>query len=141
MTTTGLIGMLHKLELTPTAINVLSVMFERSEPGGVVDMNQADIDAVLGVGQASMSRAMSLLVDRGLVLRSGNGRGHRYALNPAIAGYSSEAEMQKEMTQQLATGGPPPILVPEYQKRPPKAGSGGLLCHLLLHLRFGGVAR
>ncbi|MFI2373199.1 MarR family transcriptional regulator [Streptomyces sp. NPDC018833] len=126
MTTTGLMGMLHELELTPTAINVLSVMVKYAEPGGAVDMKQAEIDEVLGVGQASMSRAMALLVERGLVLRSGNGRGHRYALNPAIAGYSSEDEFKSEMSKQLAVGGPPPILVPEYQKRPPKPGSGSL---------------
>ncbi|MGW3862587.1 hypothetical protein ACWEDZ_13985 [Streptomyces sp. NPDC005047] len=40
-------------------------------------MKQSEIDETLGVGQASMSRAMGLLVDRGIVLRSAGGRGHR----------------------------------------------------------------
>lgn len=124
--TTGLLGMLYQLQLTPTAIDVLSVMVERQEPGGSVGMKQSEIDEILGVGQASMSRAMALLVDRGLVLRSGNGRGHRYALNPAVAGYESQAELEKSMTAQLAVGGPPPIMVPGYAKRPPKPGKGGL---------------
>ncbi|MFJ3311142.1 MarR family transcriptional regulator [Streptomyces sp. NPDC086549] len=124
--TTGLLGMLYQLQLTPTAIDVLSVMVERQEPGGSVGMKQSEIDEVLGVGQASMSRAMALLVDRGLVLRSGNGRGHRYALNPAVAGYESQAELEKSMTEQLTVGGPPPIMVPGYGKRPPKPGKGGL---------------
>ncbi|MFE5514014.1 hypothetical protein ACFQ9J_26130 [Streptomyces sp. NPDC056529] len=125
MTTTALLGLLYRLQLTPTAIDVLSVMFERAEAGGDVPLKQSEIDEVLGVGQASMSRAMALLVDRGLVLRSGNGRGHRYALNPAIAGYESEDEMKQEMTNLLALGGPPSITVPEYNRRPPKQGGRG----------------
>jgi DNA-binding transcriptional ArsR family regulator len=124
--TTGLLGMLHQLQLTPTATAVLSVMVERQHPGGEVSLKQSEIDEILGVGQASMSRAMALLVERGLVLRSGNGRGHRYALNPAVAGYESEADLTRAMSEQLALGGPPPIKVPGYAKRPPKPGKGGL---------------
>lgn len=83
--TSGLLSMLHQLQLTPTAIDVLSVMVEHQDPGENVGMKQSEIDEILGVGQASMSRAMALLVERGIVLRSGGGRGHRYGLNPAIA--------------------------------------------------------
>ncbi|MFJ9551743.1 Fic family protein [Streptomyces erythrochromogenes] len=126
ITTTGLLGMLHQLDLTPTAINVLSVMFRNSESGGSLDMKQAEIDEVLGVGQASMSRAMGLLVDRGLVLRSGGGRGHRYSLHPAIAGYTNEGEMKRELAEQQALGSLPPIHVPDYNRKPPKPGSGRL---------------
>ncbi|MBD3011351.1 hypothetical protein IEJ02_46930 [Streptomyces sp. 5-10] len=43
-----------------------------------------------------------------------------------MAGYESQHELEKEMTQQLAVGGPPPIKVPRYAKRPPKPGKGGL---------------
>lgn len=119
--------MLYQLQLTPTALDVLSVMAERQDAGGTVNMKQSEIDDVLGVGPASMSRAMALLVERGLVLRSGtNGRRHRYRLNPAIAGYESQTELEKAMTEQLAVGGPPPIRVPGYVKRPPKPGKGGL---------------
>ncbi|MEU0438124.1 helix-turn-helix domain-containing protein [Streptomyces sp. NPDC006290] len=124
--TTDLLGMLHQLRLTPTAIDVLSVMAKYQDTGGEVGMKQAEIDEILGVGQASMSRAMGLLVERGIVIRSGGGRGHRYALNPAVAGYESQTELEKSMTQQLAVGGPPPIKVPGYTKRPPKPGKGGL---------------
>ncbi|MFJ4806933.1 hypothetical protein [Streptomyces murinus] len=124
--TTGLLGMLYQLQLTPTAIDVLSVMVQRQQAGGALDMKQSEIDEILSVGQASMSRAMALLVDRGIVLRSGNGRGHRYALNPAVAGYESQIELEKAMTEQLAVGGPPAIRVPGYAKRPPKPGKGGL---------------
>lgn len=124
--TTALFGMLYQLQLTPTATDVLSVMVRHQDAGGNVGMKQSEIDAILGVGQASMSRAMALLVERGIVLRSGGGRGHRYALNPAVAGYESQTELEKSMTQQLAVGGPPPIMVPGYTKRPPKPGKGGL---------------
>ncbi|MFJ7078452.1 hypothetical protein [Streptomyces sp. NPDC098781] len=127
LNTTGLLGMLYQLQLTPTAIDVLSVMAERQQSGGAVGMKQAEIDEILGVGQASMSRAMGLLVERGVVLRSGGGRGHRYALNPAVAGYESQHELERAMTEQLAVGGPPPIRVPGYAKRPPKPGKGGLM--------------
>ena len=89
-------------------------------------LKQSEIDEVLGVGPSSMSRAMALLVDRGLVLRSGNSRGHRYALNPAIAGCRSEDEMKQEMSTLLAAGGPPSIVVPEYTRRPPRTSGGGL---------------
>ncbi|WP_119580099.1 MarR family transcriptional regulator [Streptomyces europaeiscabiei] len=126
LNTTALLGMLHQLQLTPTAIDVLSVMVKYQAPGGSVSMKQSEIDEVLRVGQASMSRAMALLVERGIVLRSGNGRGHRYALNPAVAGYDSQTDLETAMTEQLAVGGPPPIKVPGYAKRPPKAGKGSL---------------
>ncbi|WP_329012259.1 hypothetical protein [Streptomyces sp. NBC_00690] len=126
ITTTALMGMPYKLDLTPTATKALSVMVDRSESGGEVHMNQAEIDDILQVGPSSMSRAMGLLVQRGLVLRSGKGRGHSYALNPAIAGYTSADELTAEMSHQLAQGGPPPILIPKYQVEPPKPGTGGL---------------
>ncbi|MDX2394943.1 MULTISPECIES: hypothetical protein [unclassified Streptomyces] len=127
MTTTGLLGMLYELELTPTATKVLSVMFRHSEAGGDVDLKQSEIDEVLGVGQASMSRAMGLLIDRGLVVRSGsNGKGHRYALNPAIAGYDSEAQMKQELVTLQAANALPPIHVPDYKRRPPKPGTPSL---------------
>lgn len=96
-----------------------SVMVKHQDAGGNVGMKQAEIDEILGVGQASMSRAMAgPLVERGIVLRSGGGRGHCYALNPAVAGYESQTELEKSMTAQLAIGGPPPIKVPGYAKRP-----------------------
>ncbi|MFE3606240.1 hypothetical protein [Streptomyces goshikiensis] len=118
--------MLHQLDLTPTAINVLSVMVKHSEAGGAVHLKQSEIDEILGVGQAPMSRAMALLVSRGLVLRSGDGRGHRYALNPAIAGYDSEQQMKEEFSALAASGTLPPIAVPNYVRKPPKPGTGGL---------------
>ena len=46
-----------------------------------------------------------------------------YSLNPAVAGYESEEDFVREMTRQLAVGGPPPILVPEYQTAPPRRGT------------------
>ncbi|WP_344629868.1 winged helix-turn-helix domain-containing protein [Streptomyces glaucosporus] len=123
---TDLLAMLHRLELTPTAINVLSVMVAQQQPGGAVPLRQAEIADLLNVDQAVVSRAMALLVRRGIVQRSGAGRGHRYALNPAIAGYESEHEMSTELTKVLAAGGPPPIQVPQYRRRPPRAGKGRL---------------
>ena len=82
---------------------------------------QAEIAAKLGILPSVVSRAMGLLVERGLVLR----RGNRYALNPAIAGYSSETELRDELGKAVQQG-LPPIHVPEYASRPPKTGKGGL---------------
>ncbi|MCC9311951.1 hypothetical protein LN042_33655 [Kitasatospora sp. RB6PN24] len=61
-----------------------------------------------------VSRGMTLLVERGLVLR----KGYRYRLHPAVAGYSSELEMQAAMAR-AAREGVPPILIPDYQAAPP----------------------
>jgi predicted transcriptional regulator len=122
---TGLMVLLRRLRLTPTAIEVLSVMVEKQEPGGAVLMTQTEIASELGVDRTRVSRAMRLLVERGVVVRP-NGVGRRYSLNPTVAGYDSEHDMEKEMTRQLAAGGPPPIMVPKYQQAPPKAGHGHL---------------
>ncbi|MET9182991.1 helix-turn-helix domain-containing protein [Kitasatospora aureofaciens] len=118
---TDLFGMLRRLELTPTATNVLSVMVERQNPGGVVPITQQDIAEELQILPSVVSRGMTLLVERGLVLR----KGYRYRLHPAIAGYSSELEMQAAMAR-AAREGVPPILIPDYQAAPPKAGRSRL---------------
>ncbi|MFJ9777632.1 helix-turn-helix domain-containing protein [Kitasatospora sp. NPDC101157] len=114
---TDLFGLLRRLELTPTATNVLSVMVERQNPGGVVPITQQDIAEELQILPSVVSRGMTLLVERGLVLR----KGYRYRLHPAIAGYSSELEMQAAMAR-AAREGVPPILIPDYQAAPPKTG-------------------
>lgn len=114
---TDLFGLLRRLELTPTATNVLSVMVERQNPGGVVPITQQDIAEELQILPSVVSRGMTLLVERGLVLR----KGYRYRLHPAIAGYGSELEMQAAMAR-AAREGVPPILIPDYQAAPPKPG-------------------
>lgn len=119
---TDLFAMLPRLELTPTATNVLSVMVAQQRPGGAVPISQRAIALELGILPSVVSRAMGQLADRGLVLR----RGNRYSLNPVIAGYETEHEMATTMSRLLEQGGPPPILIPNYQQRPPKAGKGQL---------------
>ncbi|MCX5216163.1 MarR family transcriptional regulator [Kitasatospora sp. NBC_00240] len=114
---TDLFGILRRLELTPTATNILSVMVDKQNPGGVVPLTQQDIAEELQILPSVVSRSMTLLVERGLVLR----KGYRYRLHPAIAGYNTELEMQAAMAR-AAREGVPPILIPDYQKAPPKAG-------------------
>jgi hypothetical protein len=114
---TDLFGMLRRLELTPTATNILSVMVDKQNPGGVVPLTQQDIAEELQILPSVVSRSMTLLVERGLVLR----KGYRYRLHPAIAGYNTELEMQAAMAR-AAREGVPPILIPEYQTPPPKVG-------------------
>ncbi|WP_051838752.1 MarR family transcriptional regulator [Streptomyces sp. NRRL WC-3742] len=118
---TDLFGILRRLELTPTATNILSVMVERQNPGGAVPITQQDIAEELQILPSVVSRGMTLLVERGLVLR----KGYRYRLHPAIAGYSSELEMQAAMAR-AAREDLPPILIPDYQSTPPKAGRSRL---------------
>ncbi|MEU4098056.1 helix-turn-helix domain-containing protein [Streptomyces sp. NPDC026673] len=115
---TDLFAMLPRLELTPTAVNVLAVMVGKQQPGGAVPVTQAEIAEELDILPSVVSRAMALLSDRGLVIRPG--RGHRYSLNPAIAGYASEQEMGTTLGRAVINGTLPPIKVPNYQKRPPK---------------------
>ncbi|MGW9120242.1 MarR family transcriptional regulator [Streptomyces sp. NPDC055663] len=114
---------LRKLELTPSAIDVFSLMVEEQEPGGAVHLTQPEMADLLGVHPSRVSRAMGLLVNRGLVVRPNGGKGRSYALNPTVAGYETEEDFVREMRRQLAVGGPPPILVPEYQKAPPRRGA------------------
>ncbi|GGO97979.1 MarR family transcriptional regulator [Wenjunlia tyrosinilytica] len=116
---TDLFAMLPRLELTPTAINVLSVMISKQQPGGAVPITQAEVAEELDILPSVVSRAMALLAERGLVLR----RGHRYSLNPAIAGYTSESEMQTTLAKAVRDG-LPSINVPKYERRPPKSGKG-----------------
>jgi predicted transcriptional regulator len=123
---TGLLAMLRRLRLTPTALDVLSLMAEHQEPGGAVHMTQNQMAISLGIDRSRVSRAMGLLVERGVVVRSNGGRGRSYALNPAVAGYESEADMVTEMTRRIATDDLPPIMVPQYQQDPPKPGHGHL---------------
>lgn len=123
---TGLVSTLRKLKLTETAKDVLSVMCERQEPGGAVLMTQPQIACELGIHKSQVSRAMAQLVERGLVQRPNNGRGRSYSLNPAIAGYESEEDMARAMTEAISAGGPPPILIPDYQHTPPKPGRAQL---------------
>lgn len=120
---TTLMSTLRKLDLTPSAIHVLSLMVDEQEAGGAVHLTQPEMAKLLGVHPSRVSRAMRLLVDRGLVVRPNNGKGRSYSLNPAVAGYESEEDFVREMTRQLAVGGPPPILVPEYQTAPPRRGT------------------
>ncbi|MFE9426997.1 MarR family transcriptional regulator [Kitasatospora sp. NPDC006697] len=118
---TDLLGLLHRLELTPTATNVLSVMVDQQSPGGVVPLTQQEIADELKILPSVVSRGMALLVERGLVLR----KGYRYRLHPVLAGYTSEAELQAAMAR-AASEGVPPILLPEYQTAPPKPGRSRL---------------
>ncbi|MEU5748269.1 ArsR family transcriptional regulator [Streptomyces sp. NPDC047726] len=120
---TSAMATLRKLELTPTAIDIFSLMVEEQEPGGAVHLSQQEMADLLGIHISRVSRAMGLLVDRGVVVRPNGGKGRRYSLNPIVAGYETEADFVSEMQRQLALGGPPPIFVPEYQKAPPRRGA------------------
>ncbi|WP_063774687.1 MarR family transcriptional regulator [Kitasatospora azatica] len=130
ITPSGVLGMIHRLQLTPTAIAVLGIMSELQASGGAVNYTQVDMAERLGVLESAVSRGMKLLVARNLVIRSGDGRGHSYRLHPFIAKYSSEREMEAALRAaavEVREGRMPDIAAPLYRKQPPRAGRPNLV--------------
>jgi hypothetical protein len=130
ITPSGVLGMIHRLQLTPTAIAVLGIMSELQAPGGTVAYSQVDMAEKLGMLESAVSRGMKLLVARNLVLRSGDGRGHSYRLHPFIAKYTSEREMETALRAAAAdvrAGQLPDIAAPLYRKQPPRPGQPNLV--------------
>ncbi|GAA1109861.1 hypothetical protein [Kitasatospora arboriphila] len=125
ITPSGVLGMIPRLKLTPSAIAVLGIMSELQAPGGEVNHSQVEMAEKLGLLESAVSRGMKCLVDRNLVIRSGEGRGHSYRLHPFIAKYGSQAEMEASLraaAAQVREGKLPDIAAPLYRKQPPRAG-------------------
>ncbi|MER8188567.1 winged helix-turn-helix domain-containing protein [Kitasatospora sp. NPDC094015] len=124
ITPSGVLGMIPRLKLTPSAIAVLGIMSELQLPGGDVRHSQVEMAERLGLAESAVSRGMKCLVDRNLVIRSGDGRGHSYRLHPFIAKYSSQAEMEEGLrlaAVEVREGRLPDIAAPLYRKQPPRA--------------------
>ncbi|MFF7459079.1 hypothetical protein [Kitasatospora sp. NPDC008115] len=124
ITPSGVLGMIPRLKLTPSAIAVLGIMSELQLPGGDVRHSQVDMAERLGLAESAVSRGMKCLVARNLVIRSGDGRGHSYRLHPFIAKYSSQAEMEDALrlaAVDVREGRLPDIAAPLYRKQPPRA--------------------
>ncbi|WP_445282583.1 hypothetical protein [Streptomyces sp. DSM 118148] len=62
-------GMLYRLDLIKAAMELLSALIERQEPGGEVNASQAELGARVGLSRNSANTAMALLESRNLVLR------------------------------------------------------------------------
>jgi hypothetical protein len=60
-------GMLYRLDLAKAAMELLSVLIERQEPGGKVNASQAELGARVG-----LSRNSANTESRNLVLRPAN---------------------------------------------------------------------
>ncbi|MET8630665.1 hypothetical protein ABZW30_44415 [Kitasatospora sp. NPDC004669] len=124
ITPSGVLGMIPRLKLTPTAIAVLGIMSELQSPGGEVNYSQVEMAERLGLLESAVSRGMKCLVNRNLVIRSGDGRGHSYRLHPFIAKYTSETEMETALRAaavEIREGRLPDIAAPLYRKQPPRA--------------------
>jgi hypothetical protein len=124
ITPSGVLGMIPRLNLTPSAIAVLGIMSELQSVGGHVNHSQIEMAQKLGVLESAVSRGMKLLVARNLVIRSGEGRGHSYRLHPFIAKYSSQHEMEAALrvaATEVREGRLPDIAAPLYRKQPPRA--------------------
>ncbi|MEU5599901.1 helix-turn-helix domain-containing protein [Streptomyces sp. NPDC020298] len=82
---------LPNARLSRTARDVFDILTARQEPGGAVHIRQDDIAARLGITQASVSRAMSQLKDKGII--EGRQRQGTILIHPLLAGYQSPAHM------------------------------------------------
>ncbi|GAA2271304.1 MULTISPECIES: hypothetical protein [Kitasatospora] len=130
ITPSGVLGMIPRLKLTPSAIAVLGIMSDLQASGGEVNYTQAQMADKLGMLESAVSRGMKCLVARSLVIRSGDGRGHSYRLHPFIAKYASQSEMEaavRAAAVDVREGRLPDIAAPLYRKQPPRAGKPTLV--------------
>ncbi|WP_327286571.1 hypothetical protein [Streptomyces sp. NBC_01205] len=115
-------GMLHKLELSRGAQDLLSALIELQEPGGEVRMSQQELAARVGLGKNAASTAMASLVDRHLVLRPENSY-RTYILHPYIAGYETLEDLAaavQEAARRIQDGTLGEPSAPRYATAPPK---------------------
>ncbi|MEU9110165.1 hypothetical protein AB0D54_38765 [Streptomyces xanthophaeus] len=116
-------GMLYRLDLTKAAMELLSVLIERQEPGGEVNASQAELGARVGLSRNSANTAMALLESRNLVLRPEDRKYRTYYLHPYVASYASQEELEEaieDASERIATGELPEITAPLYETAPPK---------------------
>ncbi|GAA2522846.1 hypothetical protein [Streptomyces longisporus] len=122
-------GMLYRLDLTKAAMDLLSVLIERQEPGGEVNASQAELGARVGLSRNSANTAMALLESRHLVLRPVDRKYRTYYLHPYIASYATQEELEdaiEDAAVRIAEGELPDITAPLYETAPPKRQPQGL---------------
>ncbi|WP_064457879.1 hypothetical protein [Streptomyces hygroscopicus] len=95
-------GMLYRLDLTKAAMELLSALIERQEPGGEVNASQAELGARVGLSRNSTNTAMGLLESRNLVLRPKDRKYRTYYLHPYIASYASQEELEEAIEDAVA---------------------------------------
>ncbi|WP_127355321.1 hypothetical protein [Actinacidiphila soli] len=115
-------GMLHQLDLTKGAQDLLSALVDLQEPGGTVQASQSQLAARVGLSKNAASTAMALLVDRHLVLRPA--RSYRtYTLHPYIAGYQTVEDLEaaiQDAAERIAAGELNEPSAYRYDTPPPK---------------------
>ncbi|MFI2429767.1 hypothetical protein ACH5A7_37820 [Streptomyces sp. NPDC018955] len=122
-------GMLYRLDLTKAAMELLSALIERQEPGGEVNASQAELAARVGLSRNSANTAMGLLESRNLVLRPKDRKYRTYYLHPYIASYASQDELEdaiEDAAERIEAGDLPEIAAPVYETAPPKRPPHGL---------------
>lgn len=107
---------LPNARLSPTARDVFDVLTARQEPGGIVHIRQEQIAERLGIPQATVSRAMGHLKDKGII--EGRVRRGRVLIHPLLAGYESMAHMLNHV--QDPTTHIWPLNFPAGEIRPPR---------------------
>jgi DNA-binding IclR family transcriptional regulator len=121
--------MLYRLDLTKAAMDLLSVLIERQEPGGEVNASQAELGARVGLSRNSANTAMALLESRNLVLRPVDRKYRTYYLHPYIASYATQEELEdaiQDAAERIAQDELPEITAPLYETAPPKRQPQGL---------------
>jgi hypothetical protein len=114
--------MLHQMDLTKGAYDLLSALADLQETGGEVRVSQSELAARVGLSKNAASTAMALLVDRHLVLRP-EGSYRLYILHPYIAGYESIEQLEaaiQSAAERIAAGELPEPSIPLYDTPPPK---------------------
>ncbi|MFJ2781515.1 helix-turn-helix domain-containing protein [Kitasatospora sp. NPDC087315] len=82
-------GVLADLDLLPAAYRVLLKLRAHSEPGGLINMDQAAIATLMGLSRPTVNAALRDLDLAQLLTRVRNGS---YQLNPMLAGYLTVRE-------------------------------------------------
>ncbi|MFF4648613.1 MarR family transcriptional regulator [Streptomyces sp. NPDC001380] len=130
VTPAGVLGLIPRLGLTPSAVAVLGIMSDLQAPGGRVHRTQYEMARELGVPESAVSRGMKVLVDRHLVIRGGDGRGNSYRLHPFVAKYASQEEMESALRAaagEVRAGRLPDISAPPHRRRQARPGGTDLV--------------
>lgn len=107
---------LPNARLSRTARDVFDVLTARQEPGGLVHIRQDELASRLGITQASVSRAIGQLRDKGII--EGRQRQGTVLIHPLLAGYESAAHMVNHL--QEPTTYVWPLHFPTGDIRPPR---------------------
>ncbi|MDH6130494.1 MarR family transcriptional regulator [Kitasatospora sp. GP82] len=107
--------------LTPTERDVLDILLARQEPGGVVEITQAELSKRLGVLQPNISKALGRLSDLGIIDPPEIRRRGRVLLHRALAAYEGPRQAMAAMNDPTIPDWP--LNIPTSPTRPARTSS------------------